>query len=169
MLIPYLQTSNDNITQANADRTTAAANRQAELGSETTDDVRKQLVNLYRSITERVNAANIFFPSETITSFILRANAIADHYRQIGAASVSSSSNQNNSENNGGEGTNTNPTNPTNGDDDVIPGSGGGEVGGGDNQGGGGTNNGDDDVIPGSGGGENTGGNGTLVDDPDGD
>ena len=29
--------------------------------------------------------------------------------------------------------------------------------------------NGDDDVIPGSGGGENTGGNGTLVDDPDGD
>ena len=48
----------------------------------------------------------------------------------------------NGGENTDNSGSNTNNTNPTNGDDDVIPGSGGGE---------------------------NTGGNGTLVDDPDGD
>ena len=91
VLIPYLQTANDSLTQANIERTTTAANRQAELGDETTDEVRKQLVNLLRGIVDRINAANIFFPSNTITAFIQRGNAIADHYRVIGKQTGASS------------------------------------------------------------------------------
>ena len=91
VLIPLLENANEAITTANASRTTTAADRQAELGNETTDEVRKQLVTLYRNIVERVNAANIFFPSDTITSFIQRANSIADHYRVIAAASINNS------------------------------------------------------------------------------
>lgn len=89
VLIPYLQSANEAVTQANYERTTSAANRQAELGEETTDEVRKQLVNLFRGIVDRVNAANLFFPSDAITSFIQRANAIADHYRVIASQTVS--------------------------------------------------------------------------------
>ena len=96
-LLPYLQTANEATTEANAARTTSAAHRQAELGDESSDEVRKQLVTLYRTIADRVNAANIFYPSEAITAFIQRANAIADHYRLIagkkGAASDSEDEN----------------------------------------------------------------------------
>lgn len=104
-LIAALEASNNDITQWNAARTTAAYERQTELGEETTDDVRRQLVNLYRGIVERVNGANLFYPSATITEFIGRANTIADHYRVIGKATTSSGSSS---------GTTT-PTTPDNG------------------------------------------------------
>ena len=54
--------------------------------------MRRQLVNLYRGIVERVNGANLFYPSATITEFIGRANTIADHYRVIGKATTNSGS-----------------------------------------------------------------------------
>ena len=111
VLLPYIQTANETITEANAARTTSAAQRQAELGGESSDEVRKQLVTLYRTITDRVNAANIFFPSEAITTFIQRANAIADHYRLIGNQTVSGSGNSNGNEN---PGTPSNPSEPEN-------------------------------------------------------
>ena len=107
-LIAALEASNNDITQWNAARTTAAYERQTELGEETTDEVRRQLVNLYRNIVERISAANIFYPSATITEFIGRANTIADHYRVIGKATTSSGSgtgneNENQNENGGGD------------------------------------------------------------------
>ena len=95
VLIPLLQAANDDITAANAERTTAAANRQAELGDESSDEVRKQLVNQYHAIVDRVNAANIFFPSDTITAFIQRANTIAEHYRVIASATINNSGGSN--------------------------------------------------------------------------
>lgn len=79
-LIAALETSNDSITQWNAARTTSAYERQAELGEETSDEVRRQLINLYRGIVERINGANIFYPSATITEFIGRANTINRRY-----------------------------------------------------------------------------------------
>lgn len=135
---------------------------------------RKDCDRAYNAVLDIIEAAALMADDPTAYyEFITRWNtALTRYIQQIIGKKGGGGSNQNNqsgqnnsensgnSENNGGEGTNTNPTNPTNnGDDDVIPGSGGGEVGGGENQGGG-SNNGDDDVIPGSGGGENTGGDG---------
>lgn len=109
--------------------------------------MRRQLVNLYRGIVERINGANIFYPSATITEFIGRANTIADHYRVIGKATTSSGSssstdggstnengggttneNENQNENNGG----TTPDNPDTPDNPE-------NLGSGDNTGGGGS------------------------------
>ena len=132
----------------------------------------------YRALIQLLNAAALI-NEDTMkyASFIQTLNRNIDYVRihamsNGGSSNEGNESNQNNqnnqsnsensgnSENNGGEGTNTNPTNPTNnGDDDEIPGSGGGEVGGGGNQGGG-SNNGDDDVIPGGDGGNTYGGTG---------
>lgn len=154
VLIPYLQSSNESITAANAERTVSAAERQAALGDETTDEVRKQIVKLYRAIADRVTGANLFFPSETITTFIQRANAIADHYRLIaGAATTASGSNGSNG-NNGSDGNNepgdsTNPGGNAGGNSGGEGGSTGGNSGGG-NAGGGNDN---------PGGGDNGGGN----------
>ena len=129
-LIAALEASNNDITQWNAARTTAAYERQTELGEETTDEVRRQLVNLYRNIVERISAANIFYPSATITEFIGRANTIADHYRVIGKATTSSGSgtgneNENQNENNGG-GSNENQNQNENGGSNDNPGGGSG-------------------------------------------
>ena len=135
---------------------------------------RKDCDRAYNAVLDIIEAAALMADDPTAYyEFITRWNtALTRYIQQIigkkGGSNQNNQSGQNNSENsdnNGGEGTNTNPTN---GDDDEIPGSGGGEnTGGGEN--GGGTNNGDDDEIPSSGGGENTGGGGVLVDDPDGD
>ena len=134
-LIAALETSNENITQWNAARTTATYERQTELGEETSDEVRRQLVNLYRGILERINAANVFYPSATITEFIGRANTIADHYRVIGKSTIT------------GTGTGTGTTTPTTPDTPGTdtpgtvtpsdPGTGGDNTGGGDNNSGG--------------------------------
>ena len=142
---------------------------------------RKDCDRAYNAVLDIIEAAALMADDPTAYyEFITRWNTALTRYIQQIIGKKGGGSNQNNqsgqnnqnnsenSENNGGEGTNTNPTNPTNGDDDEIPGSGGGEnTGGGEN--GGGTNNGDDDEIPSSGGGENTGGGGVLVDDPDAD
>lgn len=135
VLIPLLQSANDAITAANINRTTTAADRQAELGDETSDEVRKQIVTLYRNIADRVNGANIFFPSDTITSFIQRANTIAEHYRVIAAASIKSASSSNGVQQSDGQQTGDNgqqgggetPVNP-----DPNPGTGDNGGGGGD-------------------------------------
>lgn len=140
-LIAALETSNNDIAQWNAARTTAAYERQTELGEETTDEVRRQLVNLYRNIVERISAANIFYPSATITEFIGRANTIADHYRVIGKATTSSGNgtNENQNQNENGSGNeNENPGGTENGGgtttpdtpDNPDPGTGGGGSGG---------------------------------------
>lgn len=132
-LIAALETSNDSITQWNAARTTSAYERQAELGEETSDEVRRQLVNLYRGIVERINGANIFYPSATITEFIGRANTIADHYRVIGKATTSSGSS---SSTDGGTTEPTTPDNPDTPDNPENPGSGDNTGGGGSGAGG---------------------------------
>ena len=141
-LIAALEVSNNDIAQWNAARTTAAYERQTELGEETTDEVRRQLVNLYRNIVERISAANIFYPSATITEFIGRANTIADHYRVIGKATTSSGNgtNENQNQNENGSGNeNENPGGTENGGgtttpdtpDNPDPGTGGGGSGSG--------------------------------------
>ena len=141
-LIAALEAANESITQWNAARTTAAYERQTELGEETSDEVRRQLIILYRSIVERVNGANLFYPSATITEFIGRANTIADHYRVIGKATTSNGTSPDPSqggESGSGEGGSTTPTTPDTPENpgtggttptDPNPGTGGGGTGG---------------------------------------
>lgn len=135
-LIVALEAANESITQWNAARTTAAYERQAELGEETTDDVRRQLVNLYRGIVERVSAANLFYPSATITEFIGRANTIADHYRIIGK-STASSTGSNANDNGGGSGDNSGDTGGAGNTENTGNSGGAGDAGGGGDNGGG--------------------------------
>ena len=158
-LITALATSNDSITQWNAARTTAAYERQTELGEETTDDVRRQLVNLYRNIVERISAANIFYPSETITEFIGRANTIADHYRVIGKATTNSGSStgSNSGSGSGDSGSGSGSSTGTDSGSGTGSGSGSGSGTGTDTPGGGGS----------SSGGDNGGGSGGSGSDPD--
>ena len=122
-LLPHMDNANNTITEANAGRTISAANRQAELGDETSGEVRKQLVIQYRAIVDRVNAANIFFGSEAITTFIQRANAIAEHYRVIASVSLN-----NNSSGTSGNGSGTTPDSGEGGGTTPDPDQGGGET-----------------------------------------
>lgn len=53
--------------------------------TESTNDVRKQVINAYRAIVARVNAAGQFFASEVITKFIADANTVVTHYQTVAA------------------------------------------------------------------------------------
>lgn len=84
-MLTDLQTANDSILAANAARSATASTRSAETGTESTDDVRKQVINAYRSIVARVNAAGQFFASEVITKFIADTNTVVTHYQTVAA------------------------------------------------------------------------------------
>ena len=82
-LLAALTTENDKLKTSATTRTGSAATRAIGTGDETTDQVRRQTVDLYRQIAARVNAVQQLESTPAVVAFISKVNAIADHYTTV--------------------------------------------------------------------------------------
>lgn len=82
-LLAALSDENQKLQQSAATRTGAAATRAAATGDDSTDTVRRELVDLHHRIVARVNAVAELDGTPEVETFIAYANKVAEHYRMV--------------------------------------------------------------------------------------
>jgi len=82
-LLGALTAENDKLKTSTTTRTSGAATRAAGLGEESTDQVRAEIVRIYRQMVARVNAVAELEGTDEVSKFIQEANGIAAHYETV--------------------------------------------------------------------------------------